>query len=162
MRYLLTAAAFLAATACSDTTAPHTLQAGPARHDTDVNQTEPSAIVAGNPCNGDAVELVGTLHILLHSTDAGSGNQHIYSDFTSSYSGVGEPSGVTYNGSTRTLDDFTTNAPYPIVYHSYQDLQLKSQTNVDNYTLKINFKITINANGIPTATIDDFSSTCNG
>jgi hypothetical protein len=162
MRYLLLATTVVALAACADSTAPSALRAGPGVRDMDINETEPSALATSNPCNGDGVELVGTLHVVIHSTTATSGNQHIYSDFTSSYSGVGTPSALSYNASTRTLEDFTTNAGFPIVYFVYQDIQLQSQTSADNWTVKVGFKITINANGIPTATIDNFSNTCNG
>jgi hypothetical protein len=162
MTHLLTAVTLFAATACADSTAPRTLRAGNPLADADFNETEPSAMVTQNPCNSDVVELAGTLHILLHSTTATSDNQHFYLDLTSDYSGLGEPSAVTYTGGTRTLNDFTTNASYPIVYDSYQDILLHSSTNEDNYALRVHFKITINANSVPTATIDDVSQTCTG
>lgn len=162
MKYLLTAAALIAATACTDATAPSALRPGSGLKDSDFNQTDPSALASSNPCNNDAVELAGTLHTLIHSTDAGSGNQHIYTDFTGSYSGLGEPSGATYQGSTRTLNDFTTNNPYPIVTDFFQDIVLISNGSAPNYTLRIHVKLTINANGVPTADVEDFSETCTG
>lgn len=163
MKKLVAAAIlFAATTACADSTAPNPLRAGRVAHDMDVNQTEPSALATVNPCNNDAVALTGTLHTVLHTTDANSGNTHYYIDFTSSYSGTGAPSLVNYQGSTRTLNDFTTNDPYPIIYTIYQDVQLQSQTSIDNYTLSIHVKFTINANGVVTASIEDFTDRCGG
>ena len=108
------------------------------------------------------VALTGTVHILIHSTTSASGNQDIYTDFTSSYSGIGEPSGVNYNGSTRTLQENTINGPLPFIFDLYQDELLQSQTSAQNFTLRFHFKITIDANGVATANIEDFTNKCGG
>jgi hypothetical protein len=161
MKYVLAAAAMFAATACADSTAP-TLRPGGSVSDVDANQTTPSAYVTQNPCNGDVVPLLGDTHILIHITQSTSGNQHVYVDFTSNYTGTGEPSGVKYNASTRTLNDFSTQDPFPIVFYIYQDEQVNSSTGVDNFTSSVQFKVTINSNGVPTATVDNQKAKCNG
>jgi hypothetical protein len=130
--------------------------------DVDFNQTFPSALTTTNPCNGDSVALTGDSHLLVHETQAASGNFEFYIDITSNYAGAAAPSGVAYQGSTRVYQNFSSQGPLPIVLTFYNDVLLHSATNVDNFTLRVHFHFTLNANGTPSASIDDFTTTCNG
>jgi hypothetical protein len=168
MKHLPIAAALLFVIACADSTAPTAARSStrkptaPAARDVDINETIPIAQGATNPCNGDAVQLAGTSHILIHSTTAASGNQHFYIDATNSLSGVGAPSLLSYQGETRDLFDFLTEDPFPIVETIYSDILLHSATNEDNFTFRFHYKITINANGTATAEILDSTNECTG
>lgn len=126
------------------------------------NYTLPSAIATVNPCNDDAVPLVGTLHFLVHATTSENGNIHGYYSFTGRYDGVGVPSGLKYQGREDYLDDYTITNGAAFVETISQDFALISQTSAYNYTLRVHFKITINANGVPTAEVTDFTTTCGG
>ena len=130
--------------------------------DVDLNQTFPSALAITNPCNGDLVVLTGQDHFLIHSTEATSGNFEFYSDISSNYSGAGALSGVSYQGSRDVFFDFSSQAPFPFVFTFANDLLLQSATGVDNFKLRLHMHITINADGVPTASVDDFTTTCNG
>lgn len=130
--------------------------------DNDVQQTIPAAMATVNPCNSDAVALTGELHIVAHSTTSDGGILHGYYSVNSRFSGVGVPSGKTYQGSEDYLDDFTVGDGSAFVESVSQDFHLTSQTSEDNYTVKVHMKITINANGVPTAEITDFNSYCGG
>jgi hypothetical protein len=130
--------------------------------DSEVQQTIPSVLSTVNPCNGDAVELTGELHILVHFTDATNGSIHGYTALNSRYSGTGVPSLLSYQGSDDILDDFTFGSTSAFVQTTFVDQDLQTQTGVDNYHLRLHLKITINSNGLPTAEVLDFSTTCNG
>lgn len=162
MKYLLTVAALLAATACADSTAPTALRPTSGAKDTDFNETEPSALATVNPCNNDAVELTGTLHLLIHTTEATSGNTEIYLDVTTNYAGTGAPSLLNYQGGTRTLKNLSIQGDAPFVLTLYQDIQLQSQTGADNFLESVAIHITVNANGVPTADVERQSERCNG
>ena len=151
--------------ACADATAPTSLDATGlprARADMDVNQTVPVALAITNPCNGDALALTGTLHMLIHITQSTSGNQHFYGDYTGQYSGVAAPSLVNYNGYTRNFEDFSTMDPFPIVDQFITSLDLNSATGVDNFHVTIHLKVTVNANGETTVDYNEIDSSCNG
>ncbi len=161
-RTFFAAAAFLLS-ACADTTAPTGLQSPRAgSNDVDQNVTVPSTFDTINPCNGDAVALTGTIHMLVHSTTASSGNLSSTIDFTGQYSGVGAPSLVSYNGYTRYFESYENQNPFPIVEHLISSFDVKSATAVDNFSVTVDYKITINANGVPTAEIQDVKNACNG
>jgi hypothetical protein len=167
MRNLLLVAGIAFLVACHDATAPaidgkqlHSPRS--AANGLDLNQSVPSALATVNPCNGDAVALTGTTHVLVHSTEARNGNLHFYTDVGSSYSGLGVPSAVKYTGTAVDRTDFTTNGPYPVVEGIYNEVTLRSATSVANYTLRLHFKITINSAGLPTAEVDDFTTRCGG
>ena len=130
--------------------------------DSEVQQTIPSVLSTVNPCNGDAVQLTGELHILVHFTDATNGSIHGYVSINSRYSGTGVPSLLGYQGSDDILDDFTMGATSAFVQTTFIDQDLQTQTGVDNYHLRLHIKITLNSNGLPTAEVLDYGTTCNG
>ena len=136
--------------------------ASTAKADVDFNQTFPSVLTTSNPCNGDVVVLEGQTHVLAHSTEAASGNQHFYIDLSSAYQGVGAPSTLTYSGNNTLRDEFSTEDPFPITHTTLIDLMLQSQTGADNYYLRIHLHMTFNADGTLTADFTDSESRCNG
>ena len=128
----------------------------------DVNETLPIAETLTNPCNDDQVELAGTSHIIVHSTEANNGNTHYYLDVTNSLSGVGAPSLESYQGSTRDLYDFISNAPYPIVQTIYSSMLLHAQGNTDDFYFRYHYKVTINSNGTVAVEFLDSTEDCKG
>lgn len=152
-------AAVITLVAATIAAAPSVQKAAP---DTDENYTIPSALATVNPCNGDAVALVGDLHFLVHTTDSNNGNIHGYYSFNGRYSGVGVPSTLNYQGSEDYLDDYTITNGAAFVESVSQDFSLVSQTGQDNYWVRVHYKITITANGVPSAEITDFNSYCTG
>ena len=134
----------------------------PAAADVDINQTFPSALTIPNPCNNDIVVLTGQNHLLVHSTAATSGNVEFFVDLSSNYAGFGTPSGVNYQGDQDAFTAVSAQNPLPIVFTISNDILLESATGQDNFKLRITFHITIAANGVPTASIDNFSTTCGG
>jgi hypothetical protein len=49
-----------------------------------------------------------------------------------------------------------------VVHHRTYDFELVSQTGFDNYVLHMTMHETVDANGVPTATVDNFSMDCKG
>jgi hypothetical protein len=167
MRYFALLAGTVLLGACSDATAPASRFHGlatptSATNDLDLNQTVPSALAAVNPCNGEPVALIGSTHFLIHSTEARSGNYHFYIDIRSTYSGPGVVTQVKYQGTAVDVTDVTTNNPFPIVESLYNEVTLRSATSVLNWTLRLHFKVTFNATGVPTAEMVDYTARCGG
>jgi hypothetical protein len=162
MKYLFTAAALVGSMACADSTAPAALRVASGHRDMDANETTPAALETVNPCNGDAVSLTGTLHFIIHSTTSTDGNQHFYIDFSSTYSGIGVPSGVSYTATTHQAEELTTNDPFPVVAKEVITEHLRSQTSVDNFDMDDEYHVTINSNGVITAVVDNQSNKCTG
>ena len=163
MKKLILAAAAVTLTACADATAPTQLRSpGSASNDMSQNETVPSAFVAYNPCNGDAVALTGTLHIQVNYTTSASLNQHYTIDLTGQYSGVGVPSLVNYNGNTRNFDSFSSQNPLPIEETMISTYSVTSATGEDNFSVTVQYKVTINSLGVPTAETQFIRSACTG
>lgn len=151
MKYVALAASILTLAACSDSTSPRSLQPPPgASKEVVQNQTLPFAMATTNPCNGDAVALTGTTHILVEQTQNDNG-LHLTFDETSHFTGVGVPSGLTYNSDDRTLDTINWNGGFPVEETFVAEHHLISQTGADNYTVGIHSHYTINSNGTLTA-----------
>ena len=81
---------------------------------------------------------------------------------TSNWSGTGEPSQISYQGTQRDLLELSTREPLPFIFDFYQNLHVISATNADNFDQTIHFKITINANSDPTAVVDNAGAKCVG
>jgi hypothetical protein len=126
------------------------------------NQTVPTGVVTTNPCNDDVVPLVGSTHTVLTSTQSSSGNFRNDLDVSSRWEGVGTPSGLKYVGSETYHDTFLLANPLPFETTFYQEFDVISQTSADNYRLRLQFHITVNANGVVTADVSNPSSTCTG
>src|SRR5437773_635484 len=94
--------------------------------DSDINQTFDTAFVVNNPCNNDLVNVTSHNHLLVHSTQASSGNFEFYSSLSSNYTGDGLPSGVSYQGSGDDTQDFSQQNPFPIIITFLHDVDLQS------------------------------------
>ena len=159
---LIITAALLGA-ACSDATAPtSTLTPGRSANDVEQSQKAPSVLVTQNPCNGDAVVLQGTLTTIVHANTSTSGNGQSFYSVTGQYTGVGVPSGKNYIGQTQNRETFNTGTPFPIVDEFLAEFTVRSATAIDNFTVRVTFRVTINANGVPTVDNQDISSRCGG
>jgi hypothetical protein len=86
----------------------------------------------------------------------------MYVATNSRLSGDGLPSGVGYQASQDAFDQFSYADPFPLEETVHVDLQLQSQTGVDNYHVGFDIHLTFNANGVPTATTNKFIDRCNG
>jgi hypothetical protein len=126
------------------------------------NETVPSAVATANPCNGDAVALAGDSHIVITTTQATNGNYRAYLDISSRYTGVGVPSGLQYEGTDITHDEFLVANPLPFEETILQEFHLRSQTGADNYTMRLQYHVTVNSQGLLTAEVLNPTTTCTG
>jgi hypothetical protein len=127
-----------------------------------VNETTPTAVTVTNPCNADLVALTGQTHTVIHITQASSGNYSADVDVSSTYTGLGAPSGLSYQGSDTFHDQFLVANPLPFEETILEEIHLRSQTNAGNYTLRAQFHFTVNANGVLTADVENPTTRCDG
>ena len=122
--------------------------------------------VQTNPCYpADVVNLSGDIHVVVATTADGRGGYHVKNHLNSQLSGVSITTGTKYVNSEDQEDEWYAPAPPPAVpavhTHTY-DFLLVSQSNTDNYVLHMTMHETVNAQGVPTATVDQFWMDCQG
>jgi hypothetical protein len=111
----------------------------------------------------DPVALSGTMHIVVTTTSDSSGGYHTtVSSNTQSVTGTGLLSGETYSSSSEYEDEYYDAGPFPQVNTATHEYELISRSGTANLIIKVTFHVTVNANGIPTAGVDNVSSGCQG
>jgi hypothetical protein len=121
------------------------------------------ADVRPNPCrSGDFVNLSGRLHILIYTRSDGMGGFHLQSINDETASGRSLVTGIKFNGSDRYAHYFYAGAPFPAVDTYQHDLRLTSQGSEDNFLMRLQMHLTVNALGVPTAVVDNWTLECTG
>ena len=70
--------------------------------------------------------------------------------------------GTRYVNSEDQYDGWSASPPFPATHTHTYDLDLISQSGTDNYILHTTMHETVNANGMPTATVDNWRMDCAG
>jgi hypothetical protein len=129
------------------------------------NDQVPFSFTVFVPCaNGGAGEDVfvsGTLHVLTHQTISSSGNVQVKVHFQpQGATGVGQTTGDTYHATGVTQEEFNQNGTYPFTDTFVNNFRLIGPGPNNNLLIHENLHITINANGVVTAFVDNFSIEC--
>jgi hypothetical protein len=120
------------------------------------------ASVQENPCSpGDFVNLSGDIHVVITSTTNGNGYR-IANQLNSQMSGESIVTGARYVSSENRYDGWYAGAPFPTVHTNTYDWNLISQSGTANYVLHMTTHETVTANGVPTATVDNWRMDCQG
>jgi hypothetical protein len=129
-----------------------------------VNVTfHPPASVQPNPCYPvDVVNLSGDIHIVITTTTDSAGGYRVNNHLDSQLSGASITTGTKYVNSENKEDEWYARPPFPAIHTQTYDFLLVSQSNTPNYVLHMTMHETVNAQGVPTATIDRFSEDCQG
>jgi hypothetical protein len=117
--------------------------------------------VYDNPCVSEPVALHGDIHILVSSTTDKGGRLHYLSNWNASYSGTGLISDVTYPASERKQESWSASR-LPASHTVTSVIKLISKGGTQNAYLYTTMTTTIDANGVPTATMDSVSIDCRG
>jgi hypothetical protein len=121
------------------------------------------ASVQTNPCfPTDVINLSGDIHIVITTTSDSAGGYRVNNHLNSQLSGVSITIGTKYVNSEDKNDEWYARPPFPTVHTHTYDFLLVSQSNTPNYVLHMTMHETVNANGVPTATVDRFSMDCQG
>jgi len=140
-----------------------TVSVQPVQAEVQTNIKVPVTIGVFIPCAaggaGEVVFLNGNLHVLLRFTMDQAGGIHVASHFQpQGISGMGQTTGDMYRGTGVTQDQF--NAKVGSEETFINNFRIIGQGNGNNFLIHETFHITINANGIPTASVDNFSVDC--
>jgi hypothetical protein len=119
------------------------------------------AIPCANKGAGETVQLSGQLHILTTSTINGSTVHFSAHTQPQDVSGIGSSTGDRYRGTGVTRQDinFATSS-FPVTFTAVNNFRIIGQGTSNNLLIHENAHFTVNANGITTATLDNFSAEC--
>jgi hypothetical protein len=121
------------------------------------------ASVQINPCfPADVVNLSGDIHVVITTTADSDGGYHVVNQLNSQLSGASITTGTKYVNNENKSEEWYARPPFPAIHTQTYDFVLISQSNTDNYVLHATMHETVNAQGIPTATVDNYSMGCQG
>jgi len=108
---------------------------------------------------GELVFLTGNLHALVRFTMDQAGGIHAAAHFQpQGISGVGQTTGAKYQATGVTQDEF--NAKRGIQETFINNFRIVGQGPGNNFLIHETFHITFNANGVASASVDNFSVDC--
>ena len=115
-------------------------------------------------CNGEEVHLTGELHLTFQTTiDASGGIHERFTLVPDSVRGVGSVTGTIYQlvGGHRSSFNMDADSA-PLFFMNTEMFNLVSQGGTANLLGKINYHVTINANGVESVEVDQLSLQCVG
>lgn len=124
------------------------------------------ATVFDNPCvppAGEPVVVSGVIHIVITTTADGAGGYHTHIGSNESFSGQGLVTRVSYHGSDLHEYDYDAHPPFPQATTDVMGTDLITQGGtIPKFHYHWNLHVTVNAHGIPTATVDNYHLDCAG
>ena len=119
---------------------------------------------AANLCNGDVVELQGTLHLVAQGDFVEDApRQHVHTHLNSQkLTGIGVPSGARYNVNNISNSIFNARIDGANVTTLELMMNVVSLGSGENFQIQTVFHVTINANGETTAQFQNFHVHCKG
>jgi hypothetical protein len=120
-----------------------------------------AADVRPNPCTpGDFVNFQGTLHMVMSVTTDTRGGYHVGMEKNWVLGGKSITTGIAYRGSQTKVESMYVGSGMTAT--TTDDIQLLSQGSSDNFLAHANTHVTVNAAGVPTATVDNLRFECSG
>jgi hypothetical protein len=121
------------------------------------------ASVQTNPCYpADIVNLNGDIHVVITTTADSNGGYRTNNHLNSQLSGASITTGTKYVNSENQEDEWYARPPFPAIHTHTYDFLLVSQSNTPNYVLHVTMHETVNSQGVPTATVDQYRMDCTG
>ena len=124
-----------------------------------VNEDIPVSRTVFNPCNGEAVTISGTEHLVIHETVDNNGGFHLDTHANIHLTGSGNL-GNNYVGNQE--DHFELNVTIGLEAPFTQSIGEVSTGSAPNFLMHFTAHITVNANGDETTFVDHFTSECRG
>lgn len=124
--------------------------------------TAPFEEVFPNPCTGETVVLTGKILVIFHQTEDGAGGFHETLMLV--------PRGITATGTSGTRyravgghsDSFNTGPGRATTFTLTVMFSVVSEGGTDNFVGKATVHFTVNANGEPTAEVEEIRLECRG
>ena len=112
-------------------------------------------------CTGEVVDFSGYVDWLISSDIDPSGSIHfVVQTNLADFSGVGETSGIKYQGTGHGGSVLNVQGPFPMEFTNNMDEQMISQGSAPNLTTTFKDHMTINADGSVTATYFTLTNAC--
>ena len=123
--------------------------------------TFPISRVDTNPCTGETIPVTGTLHVDVVTNASTSGNFLVHESDKESVTGTALQTGASYVGETEAVFDYTVAAGSTYT-HDLTVLMIRQGETLpaDDYYVHTLMHMTVDANGVPTATVDNPTLTC--
>ena len=142
---------------------PFVMSTDVAKAEINENDSVPFNLTLSIPCAnngaGEDVILTGYLHALISVTANKAGGFHVKTHFQpQGVKGIGLITGDSYNATGVTQDEFNVAAGYEETF--VNNFRIIGQKSGNNFLVHEVIHITINANGVVTASIDNFSADC--
>ena len=106
--------------------------------------------------------LGGDIHIVITTTTDSNGGYRVDNHLNSQLSGASITTGTKYVNSENQEDEWYARPPFPAIHTHTYDFLLVSQSNTPNYVLHVTMHETVNSQGVPTATVDQYRMDCTG
>jgi hypothetical protein len=119
------------------------------------------AVVVDNDCVSEPVALHGTIHLVVRVSSDQAGGFHIGNHLNASYAGMGLASGTAYRASDKQHDVWNARE-LPGSRTTTLMTKLISQGGVDNAFLFTTLTTTVDANGVPTVSVENQRVECRG
>ena len=128
----------------------------------DLNVMAPFSGTEPNPCNGEDVLFSGQMHVVIHTTVSASGNIHFDSlDNYADVKGIGLATSTPYTITDSTHEDLNLNGPAMNATVTEQHI-VNSHGPATNFFLHDVLHITVDATGMPSASVDNIRTGCSG
>ena len=125
-----------------------------------VSEKQPLETIMFNDCNGELVELSGSVHFLFHITESANGGFTFRSQTNyQGVSGVGLSTNVKYQAKETFSDVYHSNS-LQFNETMHQQVKLVAQGATEDLDVNFTFHITANANGEISVFFDKFSFEC--
>ena len=137
-------------------------QPGVPRHAVEVNeQRVPINPVYGDPCTMESIAFTGYIHIKIATTIDESGGVHLdLSSDQTSLTGVGMVTQNTYRASDEQHQIENTQGLAPLTMTVIDNFRILGPNPNDNWIMYMHSHFTVNANGVPTAAVDNVQAEC--
>jgi hypothetical protein len=122
------------------------------------NETFPMTDVVVNPCNGESVQLGGTVHDVVHVTINGNVFSVMEHANGADVSGVGRTTGASYKGNDVLASHFSAAAG--VETSVVESITMNAKGSTPSFVIKLVEHITIDANGVVTASVDNRTTSC--
>jgi hypothetical protein len=123
------------------------------------NERVPIELTIFIPCVPETVTVTGELHIVTHTTVNPDGSFHVVNHFNpQGVSGIGDVTGNKYQGTGVTQTEFNLNVGQTFTF--VNNFRFIGQGPGNNSTIHQNVHVTVNANGVVTSTVDNFTARC--
>jgi hypothetical protein len=128
---------------------------------TEIIPIEEDFVAPSGPCTSEAIHFTLREQLVLHETDDAAGGVHlVFVNNDKGSTGLGLTSGTTYHQTGATVESAHITDSFPFVDTFVFVLNIVAPGRAPNFRLHVNLHVTVNANGVLTALVDNVTNEC--